>query len=395
MAGHPAIAALRVPVFRRYPTGQLPSVACSWAQVVALSWVVVERDPHALGWLVALQFTPSLVLGPWFGAVADRYDRRRLLMLAEAGLGLVAICYAIASGAGALGLPLIYLLASVWGVINALDTPARRALVPMLVPDRAAAGASALTGTVLLLGMTVGSALGAALITTVGVTVTFAINGLSFLGDVLLLATIRVGPAPRVRRAPGQIRDGLRYVWHTPALRAPLQALAVIATFGFTIQVSVPAFVRISLHGGASVVGAAFTVVTAGCLLGALAAAARGEPGQHTLTRAAALMGASLALTAFSPSLLLALPALACVGLAWSTFIAFVLATLQRADPSMTGRVMSLFAVVLLGGTAAGAPIAGTLIAVAGPRATLVFGALATFAAVAATSRSGRVEEVA
>jgi MFS family permease len=129
-----ALDTLRVVPLRRYLIGQLPSVTCSWAQVVALSWVVVERNPHALGWVTALQFLPSLVLGPWFGAVADRHDRRRLLMLAEAGLGLVALTYTVVSAIDALTLPWIFVLATAWGVVNALDTPARRALIPMLVP---------------------------------------------------------------------------------------------------------------------------------------------------------------------------------------------------------------------------------------------------------------------
>lgn len=382
MTGHPAIAALRAPGLRRYLAGQLPSVACSWAQVVALSWVVVERDPEALGWLVAWQFAPSLLLGPWFGALADRHDRKRLLILAETGLGLVALGYALAAGAGVLDLPLIYLLAAAWGVINALDTPARRALVPMLVPAEAAAGASALSGTVMLIGMTAGSALGAVLVTTVGVTATFAANAASFLGDALLLATIRVGPSPRIRRAGGQIRDGLRYVWRTPELRAPLLALAVVATLGFTVQVSVPIFVRVSLSGGPALVGAAFTAVTVGSLVGALVATARGEPGPHALTRVAGLMAAALVLTATSTSVPIALVGLAGVGLAWSLFIAFVLAVLQRCEPAMTGRVMSLFAVVLLGGTAAGAPLTATLITLTGPRTALAVGAVATVGAV-------------
>ncbi len=138
MAGtHPAVAALRTPAFRRYVLGQLPSVTCSWAQVVALSWVVVRLDPGALGWVVALQYAPSLLLGPWLGALVDRYDRRRLLMLAESGLGLVAAGFAVAAFAGVLTLPYVFALAAVWGVINALDTPARRALGADAPPARA------------------------------------------------------------------------------------------------------------------------------------------------------------------------------------------------------------------------------------------------------------------
>jgi MFS family permease len=383
MIGHPTLAALRVPGLRRYLAGQLPSVTCSWAQVVALSWVVVERDPDALGWLVACQFAPSLLLGPWFGALADRHDRKRLLMLAEAGLGVVAGCYAVASAVGILYLPLISVLAVTWGVVNALDTPARRSLVPMLVPSSAAAGASALSGTVLLVGMAAGAAVGAALTATVGVTITFAANAFSFFADVVLLATIRVGPSPRVRRTAGQIRDGLRHVWRTPELRAPLFALAVTATLGFTVQVSVPIFVRVSLHGGPGLVGLGLTAVTAGGLVGALAAAARGEPGPQALPRATLVMSAGLAVTACAPTTAVALIGLAGVGAAWSAFIAFVLAILQRGDPAMTGRVMSLFAVILLGGTAAGAPLTAAVISLAGPRAALAVSALATLAAIA------------
>ena len=98
-------SALRSATFRRYLTGQLPSVTCSWAQVVALSWTVVDRSPGALGWVVALQFTPSLMLGPWFGTLADRYDRKRILMLAETGLGIVATGYAVTAATGRLTLP--------------------------------------------------------------------------------------------------------------------------------------------------------------------------------------------------------------------------------------------------------------------------------------------------
>ena len=171
-----AAAPLASAAFRRYLAGQLPSVTCSWAQVVTLSWVVVELNRQALGLVVALQFLPSLALGPWFGAIADRHDRRRLLMLAESGLGLVALGYALASASGVLTMPLICLLAAVWGIINALDTPARRALLPLLVRPDQAASASALAGAVLLLGMTGGSALGGALVAAVGATVAFAVN---------------------------------------------------------------------------------------------------------------------------------------------------------------------------------------------------------------------------
>jgi len=330
------------------------------------------------------------VLGPWFGAVADRHDRRRLLMLAESGLGLVALAYALASAAGLLTMPAIYLLATAWGVINALDTPARRALLPTLVTPERAASASALAGTVLLLGMTAGSALGGTLVATAGAAAVFAVNAASFLADVVLLHTIRPRPSPLVSRAPRQVRDGLSYVWHTPGLRAPLLALAVTGTLAFTIQVSVPNLIRGSFGGGPSLIGTAFTVVTAGSLAGALIAAARGRPGPRTLELAAMIMAAAMAATAVAPTVPAALAGLAGVGLAWSLVLTAVIAVLQSADPRMLGRVMSLFALVLLGSTSAGGPIASSMATSIGPRAPFLAGAGAAVAAIAITTTNRR-----
>jgi MFS family permease len=374
-------SALRSAAFRRYLIGQLPSVACSWAQVVALSWTVVDRAPTALGWVVALQFTPSLVLGPWFGTLADRYDRKRILMLAETGLGTIAAGYAVAAASGRLTLPLICLLATLWGVVNALDTPARRALVPLLVPAGRAASAAALTGVVLLLGMTAGSALGAGLVAAAGPTVAFAVNAVSFGLDVALLATIRAGASPQLAPAPRQMREGLAYVWRTPRLRTPLLALALLATLAFTVQVSAPILLRTSFAAGPSLVGAAFTASTAGGLAGALFAARRARPGLRRLRLASTLMAAALVVTAAAPAVPVALAGLAGIGFSWSLFIAATIATLQTAEPALLGRVMSWLAVVLIGGTAAGGPLAGTVAALGGPRAPFLVGSAAALTA--------------
>jgi MFS family permease len=374
-------SALHSAAFRRYLIGQLPSVTCSWAQVVALSWTVVDRAPAALGWVVALQFTPSLVLGPWFGTLADRYDRKRILMLAETGLGIVATGYAVAAATGRLTLPLVGLLATLWGIVNALDTPARRALVPMLVTAEQAASAAALTGVLLLLGMTAGSALGAGLVAVAGPAVAFAVNAASFGLDVALLATIRTGASPRLARAPGQLREGLAYVWRTPRLRMPLIALALLATLAFTVQVSAPILLRTSFAAGPSLVGAAFTASTAGGLAGALVATGRTAFGPQRLRLASTLMAAALIVTAAAPAVPVALAGLAGIGFSWSLFIASAVAILQTAEPSLLGRVMSWLAVVLIGGTAAGGPLAGTVAALCGPRTPFIVGAAAALTA--------------
>jgi MFS family permease len=357
-------------------------VTCSWIQVVALSVVVVERAPAALGWVVALQFLPSLLLGPWFGAVVDRHDRRSLLMLGEAGLGAVATAFTVLSTMDRLSMGSVYALATVWGLFNALDTPARRALIPALVPRDQAARASSLAATGMLIGMMAGSALGALLVARVGPTVAFAVNALSFAVDVGILASIRVPTSPRVARAPGQVRAGLRYVGRTSRLRDPLLVLAVVATLAFNVQASVPVYVRSVLHGGPGLIGAALTAVTAGSLIGALAAVARGAPRPRTVGRTVAVIAVALTAVSVAPSAPLAFVGLVGIGLAWSFLLAMVIATLQDAEAAMMGRVMSLFATVLIGGMAIGGPIVALEVAYAGPRAPFLVGAGAAVAAL-------------
>jgi hypothetical protein len=290
-------------------------------------------------------------------------------------LGLIALGYAAAAAAGALALPLIYTLASAWGVINALDTPARRALVPMLVPNEGAASASALTGTALVLGMALGTALGGTLVTVAGAAAAFAVNAASFFVDVVVLTTIRVGDSPRVRRAPRQIREGIGYVWQAPPLRAAMLTLAIIATFAFTVQASVPVLAREGFNGSPGTIGAFFTAVTGGSLAGTLVFAARGASQRWPLAGPSLAMAAALLVTALSPYASIAILGLVGVGFSWAYLIGTVLAILQTSEPMLMGRVMSLFGVVLLGGTTIGGPLAAAMTAVAGCRSPFIVGA--------------------
>ena len=303
-------------------------------------------------------------------------------MLAEAGLGAVATAFAVASIADVLSMGLVYALAAVWGLFNALDTPARRTVIPVLVPRDQAARASSLAATGMLVGMMAGSAIGAVLVARVGPATAFGVNALSFLVDVAILATIRVPASPRVERAPGQIRDGLHYVGRTSRLRDPLLVLAMVATLSFNVQASVPGYVRTVLHGGPALIGAALTAVTAGSLAGALVAVVRGAARPHTVGRTAAAMAVALTTAAVAPGAPVAFVGFAGIGLAWSFLLAMVIATLQDAEPAMMGRVMSLFATVLIGGMAIGGPIVTLEVAYAGPRAPFLIGAGAAAAAM-------------
>ncbi len=360
--------------FRIYLSAQLPSVACSWAQVVALAWVVVHLHPYALGWIVALQFLPSLLLGPYCGVIADRHDRRRVLICAEAGLGLVAVCYAAAELSGRLSLPLVATLACSWGVCNAFDTPARRALVPGLVPESAAAGAAGLTGSAMVLGMAIGTALGGVAVASIGAGAVFAANAASFAADVVALTLIRPRPVPPLPPAPGQALDGLRYLWRTRSLRSPLLTVVVVATFCFQVPVSVPLLASQRFDADPRLVGTLLTATMVGALVGTGLVAGSRHAGASALTWSAAVISGGLVVVGSARTPAAAVAGLACVGLGWSWLVGTVTVVLQQAPPELLGRVMALAGAALLSGSTVGGPLAATIAAAGGPGAPFVLG---------------------
>ena len=204
------------------------------------------------------------------------------------------------------------------------------------------------------------------------------LNAASFAADVAILSALaRLTPAPaRMPRAPGQIRDGIRYVASTPSVRAALSALAVIGAFAITFQVSIPLLITGTFGGGPAQIGEALTAVSAGSLAGALWTASR--PPRRTITApAAAALAASMASVAAASRLVIALILLGAVGIAWSSYLLSTIATLQTANPSYVGRVMSLFAVVLVGSTPVGGPVVTALAAALSPRSPFILGATA------------------
>ena len=363
---------------RLYLAGQLASVTFSFAQVVAVSVIAVGLGPSALGWVVAAQFLPSLLLGPYCGALADRYDRRMLLMRVEAGLGVVAIAYTFGAVSDRLGLPLLLTLASSWGLLNALDTPVRRSLVPSLMPG-ASLRTSALSNLVVLAGMTVGSAAGGVVFAWAGPEWVFAANAASFAVDVLVLHRLRhhISPADVVTRARGQVREGLQYLLARPQLRRPMAAFAIIGTFAVTFQVSVPLLVTGAFDRGAGAVGAAFAALSFGALAGAAWTVSRSEA-RDLLPPAAAALGLAFAGAVVAPDFALALAAVGAIGAAWSVYLTATVALFQEVNPLFMGRVMAVFALLMIGSTPIGGPIANALAIALDPRAPFVLGAVAS-----------------
>ncbi|MFC7862676.1 MFS transporter [Streptomyces murinus] len=380
-------AALRVCDFRLYFAGQCVSLVGTWMQAVAQSWLVLELTGSGtvLGLVVAVQFLPVLLLGPYGGLVADRADKRRLLMATQTALAALALILGLLTVTHLVRLWMVVILAIALGTVNAIDNPARQTLVPEVVgPDllRDAVGLNSVTTNA---ARAVGPALAGILIASVGVGVCFLANAASFAAVLLALGMMRTD-RPRagapVEKGPGQLAAGLRYVRGTAGLWAPLAMMALIGTLAYEFQVVLPVLARTNAHGDARTYGFMTSAMGLGAVVGGLAVAAFGRAGAVPLIRAAAFFAAALTAAAVIPWLPGVLAALAVVGAASTAFLATGNTTLQLvAEPSLRGRVMALWSVTFLGSTPVGGPVVGVVAQHLGPRAGLGLGAAACLAA--------------
>jgi MFS family permease len=379
--------ALTVRNFRIYFAGQSVSMSGTWMQSVAQSWLVLQltHSGTMLGLVVAVQFLPMLLLGAYGGLIADRVNKRHLLLCTQSALGSLALVLGLLTAAHVVTLWMVFVLAAGFGLINAADNPARQAFVPEMVgPDRLQ-NAVSLNNIMVNASRAIGPAAAGLLIAAAGTAVCFLANAASFIAVLIALACIRpagLRPAPPVSREPGQVREGLRYVRRTTALLIPLLMMALVGTLAYEFQVVLPVLARVSLHGGPEVYGFLTAAMGAGAVAGGLFVAGLPTAGLGRLTLAAAGFGAAILAAALVPSLPAELVALACVGAGSTAFIATGNATLQlTSDPRFRGRVMALWSVTFLGSTPLGGPLIGLVAQYLGPRYALGVGALACLAA--------------
>ena len=380
--GAVTFAALKVPNYRRYIAGQAISLVGTWMQMAAQSWLVLTLTGSAtkLGLIVALQTLPVLLLGPYGGVVADRVDKRRLMVCLQTLMGLQALALGLLTITGAIRLWQIGALAALLGVNNAFENPARQSFMLELVGGENLRNAVSLNSVLVNVARIVGPAVGGVLIATVGTGVCFLFNAASFAAVVTSLATLDRGAlnlSPPTGRAPGQLREGLRYVARNLELCVPLLMMAAVGCLAYEFQVSLPVMAREGLHVGAAGYGFMTAAMGVGAVAGGLLVAARGRIGLPMLVAAAAGFGVVLTLAALAPDLPLELAALALAGWASISFMATGNSTLQlTAEPAMRGRVMSLWFVAFQGSTPIGGPIVGWTMAQAGARAGLGLGAI-------------------
>jgi MFS family permease len=389
LPAHPAaFAALAVPNFRRYVSGQSLSLIGTWVETVAQALLVLRltHSGTVLGLTTAARYAPVLLLSPYAGLVVDRSPKRHVLLGTQAGLGLVSAALGAAVLTGYIRLWQVVVLAVAFGILSAVDNPARQAFVQEVVGRDLVRNAVTLNSTSVNVARVIGPAIAAVLVATIGIGWCFVVNAASFgfvIVSLLSLDTSRLHPVPPVPRGRGQLRAGLRYAVGVPAIIRPLLMMAIIGTFTFEFEVSLPLLAETTFHGTSTTYSWLIGALGAGAVAGGLYAARSARTGIPRLIRAALGYAVAVGLVAVAPTLATAIAACAGAGIASVIFLTTGNATIQLAsDPEYRGRITALWSLALVGSTPIGSPVVGALSDLAGPRYALGLGAAACLAAV-------------
>ena len=382
-------ASLRVRNYRLFASGQVVSLTGTWMQRVAQDWLVLDLSHNsgtAIGITTGLQFAPVLLFGMYGGVIADRYNKRRILVMTQIAMGVLALALGLLDVTGAVELWHVYALAFALGMASAIDAPVRQAFVTELVGPKLLPNAVSLNSATFNTARVLGPAVAGVLIATSGTSWVFLINAVSFvgvLGGLLAMRESELFVGQRATRRPGAVREGLAYVRKRPELLAITALVGVVGTLGFNFQITSALLTKNTFHHGAGSYGLISAVYAFGSLLGALASARRGRAGRRRLVFvAAASYGVIEVVAGLMPTYWAFFALLVPFGFATLTFSTAANTTVQlAATPSMRGRVMALYLIVFLGGTPIGAPLVGWIAEVFGPRWSLVTGGVASASA--------------
>lgn len=375
--------------YRIWFAGALVSNIGGWMQATAQDWVVLteltDNDAAAMGVTMALQFGPPLVLVSMTGWVADRFERRRILLATQTALLLLAVAVGVLLLNGVMTLPMMFGFAAAFGVVNAFDAPARQAFVSDMVSAGDTSNAVALNSASFNLARMIGPAVGGLLIVAIGSGWVFIANAVTFLAMLVALLSLRTGQlAPRPKnRSRGGLAEGFRYVWGRSDLRVVFVTVFLIGAFGMNFPIFASTM-ALEFGAGADGYGILSSVLAIGSLAGALLAARR----DRARVRVVILAAGGFGVAAFISS---AMPTYAAYAVTL-TFTGFMIVTLlttangyvqMTTDPALRGRVLALYMAVIMGSTPVGAPIAGWVADTFGPRTAIMLGGTAGFVACA------------
>ncbi|MEO8543466.1 MAG: MFS transporter [Burkholderiaceae bacterium] len=375
--------------YRVWAGGALVSNVGTWMQRIAQDWLVLteltDHNATAVGIVMALQYGPHILLLPWTGSMADRVDRRRLLIATQAMQAVLALVLGLLTITGHVALWHVYGFAFLLGCTSAFDAPARHTFVVDLVGEADLSNAVALNSTSFNAARMVGPAVAGLLIAAVGTGWAFLLNALSFaavIGALYALRSSELQASVRAANAGAGFVDGLRYVRGRPDLLALLLMVFLIGTFGLNFSLFISTMSVTTFHGDSAQYGLLMSVMSIGTISGALLAAGQDRPRMDLLLTSAAAFSLGCALAACMPDPAWFAASLVIVGLSAMTFTNASASLAQLASaPHMRGRVTAIRLAILMGGTPIGAPLVGWTADHLGPRWAMGIGAVAGFLA--------------
>ncbi len=385
-----AFTSLRQYNFRLFWFGQMISLIGSWMQIIGQAWLVLELTHSAwqLGLVGALQFLPVLLFSIFGGVFADRWPKRRILLLTQSASMIQALLLWAVLATGTVQLWHIYVLAMLLGLTNSLDMPTRQAFVIEMVGREDLPNAVALNSSLSNLARIVGPGLGGIIIAASSVTMLFLLNALSFLAVIVGLALINIhelhaqvllhANTGERQKTWQNLREGVGYVWKTPTVLLMILVVGLILLFGSNFNVFLPLFATNVLHVGARGFGFLSAAIGVGSLISALWLAWSNQ--KSTIRRiliSTLIFGVLEAIFAVSHIYLLSLVLIASVGFAETTFAAWTITMLQVVAPDhLRGRVMSIYILFFDGSVPLGYLLVGWLSVVYGASIALLICAL-------------------
>ena len=369
---HSTFISLRNPNFRVYFAAQIGSNIGSWIQITTENWLVLQLTDSglALGITNALQFGPLVFFGLYGGVVADRFDRRRLLIVTQSALALLAAATGLLVATNLIQMWMIWVAALLLGLIICIDKPALLSFVKDLVGEADLPNAVALNNAAISSGRMIGPAISGVIIASFGMAPSFLINAISFGLVVLVLMVLDVARLPVTRpgeRKPGQVREGLSYIRQDRVLMLTVIAMSVIFIAAYNFQVMVPLVASRMFNGSSELFGIAMSSLGLGAVLGSLLIASWVKPGVSMIAVWCGLLSIVHIWLALPLGIHFALSGVFLLGVSCGFFNVTVTSTLQlRARDDVRGRVMAMYSIGILGSALVGAPLAGTLANIVG-----------------------------
>jgi MFS family permease len=382
--------ALVNPNYRIYLGGSFLSNIGTWMQRVAQDWLVLELSGGsalAVGITTGLQFLPMLVMTPYGGLIADRFDKRRILKITQSWLALCAMVLGLLAITGLATTEHVYLLALLFGMGTAFDNPARQTFVSEIAGPENLPNAIGLNAASFHAARIVGPAVAGLVIAGIGSGWAILINAVTyaaFIAALMIIDARRLTIVPPAARAKRQIREGLAYVREHDKILLVMCVAFFVGTFGLNFQMTSALMAQQEFGMGAEAYGILSSIMAVGSLAGALIAARRRiAPSARFVVIMALVFSAIEVVAGLMPTYWSYAAVLPLLGLAALLTLTAANASIQLGvDPQLRGRVMALYMMLLLGGTPIGAPILGWLGELFGPRWTLIGGGGAAAAGV-------------